>query len=307
MLQMSSMRASQHSTPFAWDLESWIRCSPWFLCTGEQGFSSHRGSWSSQGILQTLLSGVMKSGTNWPILSITKMTITGPSLIPGLRCHEVNVQGEKKLMCWAALLNRKLLVWTWLDNDSGSPVRVNQTAYQKVLVEEVHPTIMATTNIEDIWWQQDGATCHMAKTNMALLRDTLGPCIISHNGPINWPAHSPNLLPFDFFFWGAIEQKGKELPKPATLEEMKEQVEAAAASIIEDTIWTACHSIQKIWNWSLRKREDLWSITCESFSALLLLLLNFLFKIIPDDYLQCLAKTANHDEFKNIFAMSHDY
>ncbi len=47
------------------------------------------------------------------------------------RLHEVNVQGEKKPMCWAALLNRKLLVWPWLEDDSGSPVGVNQMVTER--------------------------------------------------------------------------------------------------------------------------------------------------------------------------------
>ncbi len=45
-------------------------------------------------------------------------------------------------------------------------------------------------------------------------------------------------------------------------------------------------------------KRHMWSIACESFAALLLLF--FLHKVIPDDCLQCQAKTANHDELKTV-------
>ncbi|GFX36024.1 hypothetical protein TNCV_4215461 [Trichonephila clavipes] len=39
-----------------------------------------------------------------------------------------------------------------------------------------------------LWFQQEGATCHTAKID--LLKDTFGDRLISRSGPVNWPPRS---------------------------------------------------------------------------------------------------------------------
>ena len=53
---------------------------------------------------------------------------------------------------------------------------------------------------DDIWFQQDGATCHTANETINLLKKKFGESIISRNGPVNWPPRSCDLTPLDFFY-----------------------------------------------------------------------------------------------------------
>ncbi|GFT64284.1 hypothetical protein TNCV_5134421 [Trichonephila clavipes] len=43
---------------------------------------------------------------------------------------------------------------------------------------------------KELWFQQDGATCHTARATIDLLKDTFGDRLISRFGPVNWPPRS---------------------------------------------------------------------------------------------------------------------
>ncbi|GFW44110.1 uncharacterized protein TNCV_3854711 [Trichonephila clavipes] len=54
----------------------------------------------------------------------------------------------------------------------------------------------------ELWFQQDGATCHTARATIDLFKDTFGDRLISRFGPVNWPPRSCDLTPLDYFLWG---------------------------------------------------------------------------------------------------------
>ncbi|GFV45614.1 hypothetical protein TNCV_127581 [Trichonephila clavipes] len=47
-------------------------------------------------------------------------------------------------------------------------------------------------NVQELWFQQDGATCHTARVD--LLKDTFGDLL-----KLNWPPRSCDLTPLDYF------------------------------------------------------------------------------------------------------------
>lgn len=61
--------------------------------------------------------------------------------------------------------------------------------------------------LRNIYFQQDGAPCH----NTNLVRDYLNEKFrnqwIGNNGPVRWPARSPDLSVLDFFLWGFLKNK----------------------------------------------------------------------------------------------------
>ncbi|GFW94561.1 hypothetical protein TNCV_4246021 [Trichonephila clavipes] len=57
----------------------------------------------------------------------------------------------------------------------------------------------------ELWFQQDGATCHTARATIDLLKYTFGDRLISRFGPVNWPPRSCNLTPLDYFLWGYVK------------------------------------------------------------------------------------------------------
>ncbi|GFU74618.1 transposable element Tcb1 transposase [Trichonephila clavipes] len=54
-------------------------------------------------------------------------------------------------------------------------------------------------DVQEMWFQQDGATCHTARATIDLLKDTFGDRLISRFGPVNWPPSSCDLTPLDYF------------------------------------------------------------------------------------------------------------
>ncbi|GFU87235.1 uncharacterized protein TNCV_738121 [Trichonephila clavipes] len=60
-------------------------------------------------------------------------------------------------------------------------------------------------DVQELWFQQDGATCHTARATIDLLKDTFIDRLISRFGPVNWPPRSCDLTPLDYFLWGYVK------------------------------------------------------------------------------------------------------
>ncbi|GFX06839.1 uncharacterized protein TNCV_1201541 [Trichonephila clavipes] len=56
-------------------------------------------------------------------------------------------------------------------------------------------------DIQELWFRQDGATCHTARATIDFLKDTFGDRLISRFGPVNWPPRSCDLTPLHYFLW----------------------------------------------------------------------------------------------------------
>ena len=62
-------------------------------------------------------------------------------------------------------------------------------------------------DMDDIWFQHDGATCHTANVTIDLLRTVFENRIISRHSDVNWLPWSCDLTPLDYFLWGAVKDK----------------------------------------------------------------------------------------------------
>ncbi|GFW71193.1 DUF4817 domain-containing protein [Trichonephila clavipes] len=82
----------------------------------------------------------------------------------------------------------------------------------------------------ELWLQQDGATCHTARATIDLLKDTLGDRLISRFGPVNWPPRSCELTPLDYFLWGYVKSLVYE-DKPQTLDHLEDNIRRVIADI----------------------------------------------------------------------------
>ncbi|GFU98015.1 uncharacterized protein TNCV_232921 [Trichonephila clavipes] len=73
-------------------------------------------------------------------------------------------------------------------------------------------------DVQELWFQQDGATCHTARATIDLLKDTFGDRIISRFGPVNWPPRSCDLTPLDYFLYNPLsDARGQILPTVLTM------------------------------------------------------------------------------------------
>ncbi|GFV27176.1 putative transposable element [Trichonephila clavipes] len=82
----------------------------------------------------------------------------------------------------------------------------------------------------ELWFQQDGATCHTARATIDLLKDTFGDRLISRFGPVNWPPRSCDLTPQDYFLWGYVMSL-VYANKPQTLDHLEDNIRRVTADI----------------------------------------------------------------------------
>ncbi|GFV36958.1 transposable element Tc3 transposase [Trichonephila clavipes] len=88
----------------------------------------------------------------------------------------------EKLTIWCALWAGGIL----LQNDEGHNVTVNGDRYRAMITNFFIPQLN-NHDVQELWFQQDGATCYTARATIDLLKDTFGDRLISRFGPVNWP------------------------------------------------------------------------------------------------------------------------
>ncbi|GFX92844.1 putative LOC100569746 [Trichonephila clavipes] len=85
-------------------------------------------------------------------------------------------------------------------------------------------------DVQELWFQQDGATCHNARVTIDLLKDTFGDHLISRFGPVNWPPRSCDLTPLDYFLWVYVKSL-VYADKPQTLDHLEDNIRRVIADI----------------------------------------------------------------------------
>ncbi|GFU81509.1 uncharacterized protein TNCV_4926401 [Trichonephila clavipes] len=85
-------------------------------------------------------------------------------------------------------------------------------------------------DVQELCFQKDGATCHIARATIDLLKDTFGVCLISRFGPVNWPPRSCDLTPLDYFLWDYVKSL-VYADKPQTLEHLEDNIRRVIADI----------------------------------------------------------------------------
>ncbi|GFT63535.1 uncharacterized protein TNCV_870081 [Trichonephila clavipes] len=107
----------------------------------------------------------------------------------------------EKLTVWCALWAGGIIGPYFFKNDEGHNVTVNGDRYRAMITNFFIPQLN-NHDVQELWFQQDGATCHTARATIDFLKDTFGDRLISRFGPVNWPPRSCDLTPLDFFSVG---------------------------------------------------------------------------------------------------------
>ncbi|GFV84678.1 uncharacterized protein TNCV_4296601 [Trichonephila clavipes] len=92
----------------------------------------------------------------------------------------------EKLTAWCALWAGGIIGPYFFKNDEGHNVTVNGDRYRAMITNFFIPELN-NHDVQELWFQQDGATCHTARATIDLLKDTFGDRLISRFGPVNWP------------------------------------------------------------------------------------------------------------------------
>lgn len=85
---------------------------------------------------------------------------------------------------------------------------------------------------DGIIFQQDGAPAHNSRAVTNYLTERFGENWLGTNGPIRWPARSPDLTPMDFSIWGFLKEKVYATPSP-TLVILENRIRQAIGTITE--------------------------------------------------------------------------
>ncbi|GFT33586.1 transposase [Trichonephila clavipes] len=135
----------------------------------------------------------------------------------------------EKLTVWCALWAGGIIGPYFFKNDEGHNVTVNGDRYRNMITNFFIPELN-NHDVQELWFQQDGATCHTARATIDLLKDTFGDRLISRFGPVNWPPKSCDLTPLDYFLWVYVKSL-VYADKPQTLDHFEDNIRRVIADI----------------------------------------------------------------------------
>ncbi|GFV97370.1 putative transposable element [Trichonephila clavipes] len=135
----------------------------------------------------------------------------------------------EKLTVWCALWAGGIIGPYFFKNDEGHNVTVNGDRYRTMITNFFIPELN-NHDVQELWFQEDGATCHTARATIDLSKDTFGDRLISRFGPVNWPPRSCDLTPLDYFLWGYVKSL-VYADKPQTLDHLEDNIRRVIADI----------------------------------------------------------------------------
>ncbi|GFW50995.1 DUF4817 domain-containing protein [Trichonephila clavipes] len=135
----------------------------------------------------------------------------------------------EKLTVWCALWAGGIIGPYFFKNDEGHNVTVNGDRYRAMITNFFIPELN-NHDVQELWFQQDGATCHTARATIDLLKDTFGDRLISRFGPVNWSSRSCDLTPLDYFLWGYVKSL-VYADKTQTLDHLEDNIRGVIADI----------------------------------------------------------------------------
>ena len=146
---------------------------------------------------------------------------------------------ERPLHCprvtvWCAVA--EFGIWgPYFFEENNVTVTVNSNRYCDMLETFLRPKLNMLHDMDNVWFQQDGATAHTSRRAMGILREMFPGHLISLRGDIGWPARSPDLNPCDFFLWGYLKSKVYS-NRPQSIEELKHAIRQEIACIPHEMI-----------------------------------------------------------------------
>ncbi|GFT15606.1 uncharacterized protein TNCV_4985481 [Trichonephila clavipes] len=149
-------------------------------------------------------------------------------VVCGCRHFRPVPRGMRKTV-WCALWAGGIIGPYFFKNDEGHNVTVNGDRYRAMITNFFIPELNNHV-VQELWFQQDGATCHTARATIDLLKDTFGDRLISRFGPVNWPTRSCDLTPLDYFLWGYVKSL-VYADKPQTLDHLEDNIHPVIADI----------------------------------------------------------------------------
>lgn len=150
--------------------------------------------------------------------------------------REIGHQRRFSVNVWLGILNLRVVGPIFLPN------RLNGIEYVNVL-EEVLDNIPLNLR-PNMLYMHDGAPAHNARISRDWLNEHFRNRWIGRNGPIAWPARSPDINPLDFFVWGFLKEKVYATP-PVNEEDVINKITAAVRLITPDMLERVLNSLPR--------------------------------------------------------------
>ena len=133
----------------------------------------------------------------------------------------------KRVTVWYGFWSKVITRPFFFENDQGEAVTANGDRYRAML-NEFLLTKIEEDDIDNIWFQQDGATCHTAEATLDVLCPVFEDRIISRRA--FWSPRSCDLTPLNYYLWSAVKDKCNA-DKPETIDALKDNIREAIDEI----------------------------------------------------------------------------
>ena len=140
----------------------------------------------------------------------------------------------QRMAVWCGFWYGVIIGPFFFKNEQGATVRSNDERYRAMVNEFLFPKI-EEEDMDDIWFQQDGAIYHSVNVTIDLFRTVFENRIINRNSDVNRPPWRCDLTPLDYFLWGDVNDKCYA-NHPETIEALKHEIEVAIHEIEAQTI-----------------------------------------------------------------------
>ena len=118
--------------------------------------------------------------------------------------YQESILYPEKLTVWCGLWSGGVIGPYVFRNERGQGVTVNGARYRSMITNFFWPKLDGM-DLENMWFQQDGATSHTAAESRELLQEKFPGRVISKKADVEWPPRSCDLTPLDFFLWGYVK------------------------------------------------------------------------------------------------------
>jgi hypothetical protein len=142
--------------------------------------------------------------------------------------REHGYQQRYSVNVWAGIVHNQIIGPYIL------PSRLTGNVY-RIFLEEVLPGLLENVPLDirrRMWFQHDGAPAHFHIGVRDYINARFPHRWIGRNGPVSWPARSPDMTPLDLFFWGHMKSLIYETPVESE-EDLVARIAVASADIAE--------------------------------------------------------------------------
>jgi len=96
---------------------------------------------------------------------------------------------SEKVIFWCGVASFGVIGPYFFEDEAGRAVTVNSARYPEMLHTLLEPELQRLgVETQNLWFQQDGATAHTARTAMRVLNEMFSVRVISRRGNTEWPA-----------------------------------------------------------------------------------------------------------------------